>query len=138
MTESDALQWLETCRDKLLQEKERADDAIIKYRATNQLDFLKSQYESLKLAQDLLLLDLAEAESRESNEVATANLVSLREKETENARARAELQDRISEVEGKLSMLESARVLADANLTYILQRIEEVRFLMKKERPMWE
>ncbi len=138
MTESEALQWLEACRDKLRQEKERADDAVIKYRATNQLDFLKSQYESLKLAHDLLLLDLAKAESRESNEVATADLVSLREKETENARVRAELQDRISKVEGKLSQLESARCLADNNLMFILKRIEEVRFSMKKETPMWE
>ena len=138
MTESEALQWLEAFRDKLRQEKERADDAVIKYRATNQLDFLKSQYESLKLAHDLLLLDLAKAESRESNEVATADLVSLREKETENARVRAELQDRISKVEGKLSQLESARLLADDNLRHILRRIELVRFSMKKEPPMWE
>ena len=138
MTESDALQWLETCRDKVRQEKERADDAVVKFLATNQLDFLKSQYESLKLAHDLLLLDLAKAESRASNEVATADLVSLREKETENARARAELQDRISKVEGRLSQLESARCLAEDNLMFILRRIELVRFSMKKEPPMWE
>ena len=137
MTESAALEWLNARFEEFRREKERANAAVLNYRATNQLDFLKSQYESLKLTHDRLLLDLAKAESHETNEVATADLVSLREKESENARARAELQDRISEAESKLLALENACVLADANLAYILHHIEAVRCRMKEET-MWE
>ena len=133
-TKPEDLKWIKARLEECRQEKDRADAAVLKFRVDNQLDSMIGQCESLKLAYNQLLVDLAQAESRMSNETVAAEIdllrrqtATLREQVAENVRARAELQDGISKEESKLSQLESARELAYQNLEDVYRRMEEVR-----------
>ena len=121
-TEPEDWKWLAARLEEYRREKERADAAVLNYRVTNQLDSIIGQNESLKLAHNQLLLDLAQAESRMSNETVAAEMdllrkqmAAIREKVVENVRVRAELQDRISKEEDKLIQLEHDREFANYN-----------------------
>ncbi len=127
-----ALEWLDAHYEECRREKERADAAVLNYRVTNQLYSIVDKCESLKLAYNQVLADLAETEIRMSNETNVAQLdllrkqtASLHEKVAENVRERAELHDRILKEESKLSQLESARELANQNFLNALYRMEE-------------
>ena len=125
--------WQKEIYDKYRQEKERADAAVLNYRVTNQLDSIVGKCESLKLAHNQLLADLARAEFRMSNETDVVQLdllrkqtAALREKVAENVRAREELYECISNQEHTLIQLESARKLANQNYLNFFLRMEQV------------
>ena len=129
--ETTCVVWQKGGYDKYRREKELADTAVLKFRVTNQLDSMIGQYESLKLARNQLLIDLALAESRMSNETVAAEMdllgkqaAALREKVAENIRACEELHVCISNQEHTLVQLESARKLANQNYSNFIRRLE--------------
>ena len=123
--------WQKGSYDKYRREKELADAAVLKFRVTNQLDSMIGQYESLKCARNQLLIDLAQAESRMSNETVAAEMdflgkqaAALREKVAENVRACEELYVCISNQEHTLMQLESTRKMANQNFSNFIHRLE--------------
>ena len=129
--ETTCVVWQKGSYDKYRREKELADAAVLKFRVTNQLDSMIGQYESLKCARNQLLIDLAQAESRMSNETVAAEMdflgkqaAALREKVAENVRACEELYVCISNQEHTLMQLESTRKMANQNFSNFIHRLE--------------
>ena len=94
----DAVEWLDEQLKICTLAKERADAAVLKFRVDNQLDFMISQNDSLKLTHNQLATELAQAESIESRATDLLAVLTAIQKDPEKVSSLPEHVPRAAEI----------------------------------------
>ena len=121
-----AVDWLKEQYEICKVAKERADAAILKFRVDNQLDFMISQNESLKLTHNQLATELAQAESIESRATDLLAVLTAIQKDPEKVSSLPENVPRAAEISSAQRALQEATTQRNALLSRYTERHPEV------------
>ncbi len=121
-----AVDWLKEQYEICKVAKERADAAILKFRVDNQLDFMISQNESLKLTHNQLATELAQAESIESRATDLLAVLTAIQKDPEKVSSLPEHVPRAAEINAAQRALQEATTQRNALLSRYTEKHPEV------------
>ena len=121
-----AVDWLKEQYEICKVAKERADAAILKFRVDNQLDFMISQNESLKLTHNQLATELAQAESIESRATDLLAVLTAIQKDPEKVSSLPEHVPRAAEISAAQRALQDATTQRNALLSRYTEKHPEV------------
>ena len=124
-----AVEWLDEQYEICKLAKERADAAVLKFRVDNQLDFMISQNESLKLTHNQLSTELAQAESIESRAADLLAVLTAIQKDPEKVSSLPEHVPRAAEITDAQRKVQEAVTQRNALLTKYTEKHPEVEQL---------
>ena len=124
-----AVEWLEEQYEICKLAKERADAAVLKFRVDNQLDFMISQNESLKLTHNQLSTELAQAESIESRATDLLAVLTAIQKDPEKVSSLPEHVPRAAEITAAQQAVQEAVTRRNGLLTKYTDKHPEVEQL---------